>query len=309
MAIGRELTKRFEEIHRGPAGGLRAWLDAKPERRKGEFAIAIDAVPAVDAGKGRVAGDAAELEHVLAQLLAHMPISQAVRLARDLTGAPHKALYATALALRAREALSRSAIDHEGRAARERANSLRLGKRFAARAEGPVVQLVQAVFEAHPESRGRHRRCLRKPAARGQRVLGRRKRAELQEVGDWRRGSRRQRCRWRDARRVGGRCRRGAATGTGDGAARGGSAAAGTAGATTDSNSSRAGAGGEASEGAVDIATGGEAGAGAADAATGDTTGVALACSWAGCASNCVISSTSTSALPALTYPSFAAAT
>ncbi len=103
VAIGRELTKRFEEIHRGPAGGLRAWLDAKPERRKGEFAIAIDAVAAVEAGTSRAEADAAELERVLAQLLAHMPISQAVRLARDLTGAPHKALYATALALRARE--------------------------------------------------------------------------------------------------------------------------------------------------------------------------------------------------------------
>lgn len=99
VALGRELTKRFEEIYRGPAGGAHDWLAARPGRGKGEFVIAIDAAPraaAPDAGAG---GD--EARRVLAQLLAHMPTSAAVRLARELTGAPHKTLYAMALEMRA----------------------------------------------------------------------------------------------------------------------------------------------------------------------------------------------------------------
>ncbi len=100
VAIGRELTKRFEEIYRGPLGGVPGWLDAKAERRKGEFAIAIDAVPATDSPPpGRHTID---LEQLLLGLLEQMPTSAAVRLARDLTGAPHKALYAMALAARDR---------------------------------------------------------------------------------------------------------------------------------------------------------------------------------------------------------------
>ncbi|HEY5632638.1 MAG TPA: 16S rRNA (cytidine(1402)-2'-O)-methyltransferase [Burkholderiaceae bacterium] len=101
VALGRELTKRFEEIYRGPAGGARDWLAARPERGKGEFVIAIEAAPRSAASDAEAGGDQAR--SVLAQLLAHMPTSAAVRLARELTGAPHKALYAMALEMRARD--------------------------------------------------------------------------------------------------------------------------------------------------------------------------------------------------------------
>ncbi|MCL4743984.1 MAG: 16S rRNA (cytidine(1402)-2'-O)-methyltransferase [Burkholderiaceae bacterium] len=100
VAIGRELTKRFEEIYRGALGEVPQWLDAKPERRKGEFAIAIDAAPASDAHPP--GQHAVDLGQLLAVLLEQMPTSAAVRRARELTGAPHKTLYAMALAARDR---------------------------------------------------------------------------------------------------------------------------------------------------------------------------------------------------------------
>lgn len=101
IAIGRELTKTFEEIWRGPAADAPGWLAERPERTRGEFAIAIDRSPPDDA-RAATAGAAAsfDAETLLVALLAELPISRAVRLARTLTGKPHRELYASALALR-----------------------------------------------------------------------------------------------------------------------------------------------------------------------------------------------------------------
>jgi 16S rRNA (cytidine1402-2'-O)-methyltransferase len=102
LAIGRELTKAFEEIWRGPAGDAPAWLAAKPERTRGEFVIAVDR-PADDGTAATPAEEAVAIEtgRLLACLLQELPLSRAVKLAQQLTGAPHRELYAKALQAKA----------------------------------------------------------------------------------------------------------------------------------------------------------------------------------------------------------------
>ena len=94
VSIGRELTKQFEEIDTVPAEGLAAWLAAKEQRTRGEFALVLHPA-AQDA-----AGPAGEGERVLRLLLSELPVKSAVRLAAEITGAPRNALYDQALQLR-----------------------------------------------------------------------------------------------------------------------------------------------------------------------------------------------------------------
>lgn len=101
MAIGRELTKAFEEIYRGNAANAPAWLAERPERLRGEFVIAIDrreAAPAQAPG-ARIAAKAIDPDALLARLMQDLAPSRAVKLAQELTGLPHRELYARALAL------------------------------------------------------------------------------------------------------------------------------------------------------------------------------------------------------------------
>ena len=168
LAIGRERTKRFEEVVRITTGGAVAWLQSRPTRSRGEFVLAVGApvaepvalaagaagaagAAAADAAvagtsdqyrerpTGDVAMDAADdaagdetedgtgpagspdrmtsvagttalvpalaqalpdSRALLARLLRDLPVSRAVKLARDLTGLPHKELYSLALELK-----------------------------------------------------------------------------------------------------------------------------------------------------------------------------------------------------------------
>lgn len=157
LAIGRELTKRFEEVARITTGSALAWLQMRPARLRGEFVLAVGA-PVSAAANAAIAqtsdphrearsgettddatmhatGEAADdetedgthqadspdnatsipgatspaptLAHalpdsrtLLARLLRDLPVSRAVKLARDLTGLPHKDLYSLALQLK-----------------------------------------------------------------------------------------------------------------------------------------------------------------------------------------------------------------
>lgn len=94
-AIARELTKAFETIHVAPLGELLAWLQADPDRQRGEFVILVSGhrPSAVDE-------DLAAAERVLRTLLAELPVRQAAGLAAELTGLPRNRLYELALALR-----------------------------------------------------------------------------------------------------------------------------------------------------------------------------------------------------------------
>lgn len=122
LALGRELTKRFEEIHVCRAGETAAWLAADPNRERGEYVLVVAAAgydPERAARHGEDGSDArpasaahappqdepvetasatVEVAALLAALLEELPVSRAVRIAERATGLPHRLLYRLALA-------------------------------------------------------------------------------------------------------------------------------------------------------------------------------------------------------------------
>ena len=92
VTVGRELTKQFEEIATLPAQDLSAWLDAGPQRTRGEFTLVLHASIARE--------DHDDCLRVLKLLLAELPLKTAVRLAAQITDAPRNELYDTALKLK-----------------------------------------------------------------------------------------------------------------------------------------------------------------------------------------------------------------
>ena len=93
VTVGRELTKQFEEIATVACAALPAWVQASPQRVRGEFALLLHGMPVV-------ADDAAP-KRVLQLLLAELPVKTAVKLASEITGAPRNGLYEAALAMKA----------------------------------------------------------------------------------------------------------------------------------------------------------------------------------------------------------------
>jgi 16S rRNA (cytidine1402-2'-O)-methyltransferase len=94
IVIARELTKVFETVHECALGDAPDWLNADPNRLKGEFVLVVQGVAAQ---RDRYQEDA---ERVLKVLLSELPLKQAVKLAADITGAKRNALYERALVLR-----------------------------------------------------------------------------------------------------------------------------------------------------------------------------------------------------------------
>lgn len=96
VSVGRELTKQFEDVDTLPAAQLPAWLNAHPQRTRGEFALLVHArAPVATATEGELDGEALR---VLDALLDELPVKSAVKLAARLTGQPRNALYGAALA-------------------------------------------------------------------------------------------------------------------------------------------------------------------------------------------------------------------
>jgi len=93
-SVGRELTKRFEHVYRGTLGELAAQCTRDPDMSRGECVVVVAGAPA---GSG---DDAEEREamRTLGILLGELPVSQAARLAAQLTGRSRKELYERALA-------------------------------------------------------------------------------------------------------------------------------------------------------------------------------------------------------------------
>ena len=94
LVVGRELTKRFEEIARMPLAEAEAWFKADANRERGEFVLAVSAAPEQE-------GMDADSERVLKVLLAELPTKQAAKLAAEITGQSKNDLYARALQLKA----------------------------------------------------------------------------------------------------------------------------------------------------------------------------------------------------------------
>ncbi|MCO5099313.1 MAG: 16S rRNA (cytidine(1402)-2'-O)-methyltransferase [Burkholderiaceae bacterium] len=98
IAIGRELTKRYEEIHVCDVADATAWLDADENRLRGEYVLVVSPAAAVDDGQGAAGGAAVDVAALLSELLAEIPLSRAVRLVGRVTSVPRRTLYAMALA-------------------------------------------------------------------------------------------------------------------------------------------------------------------------------------------------------------------
>jgi 16S rRNA (cytidine1402-2'-O)-methyltransferase len=114
VTVGRELTKQFEEVAEVAAQDLSAWLQANPNRTRGEFVLMVHP-QAATTDDGALSTAALR---TLDLLLAELPLKTAVRLAADISGEPRNALYHAALARRSARS-SDSENDSDGAASAE----------------------------------------------------------------------------------------------------------------------------------------------------------------------------------------------
>lgn len=91
--VARELTKRFEQIERGPLGYLVEWIAADANRQKGEFVVMVHGAEAA------ATANETETHRILAILLQSLSVKQAAAVAAEITGQRRNALYQLALEL------------------------------------------------------------------------------------------------------------------------------------------------------------------------------------------------------------------
>jgi len=96
ITLGRELTKRFEEIVTLPAAHMPDWLAADPRRGQGEFVLIVHEMPRPTpaAQNNMVSPDALTLLDALRESLS---VRDAARVAARVTGVPRDMLYRAAL--------------------------------------------------------------------------------------------------------------------------------------------------------------------------------------------------------------------
>lgn len=97
-AIGRELTKRYECTYRGTLGELAQRSERDADMTRGELVIVVAGADA-QAADARAAREQ-EAGRVLGVLLGELPVSQAARIAAQITGTGRSEMYARALALK-----------------------------------------------------------------------------------------------------------------------------------------------------------------------------------------------------------------
>ncbi len=90
LVIGRELTKKFEEVARLRLAEAAAWLAAQPHREQGEFVLVLAPGTETQAHEK-------DAERILEALLDVLGPSEAARLAARITGVPRRMLYRKAL--------------------------------------------------------------------------------------------------------------------------------------------------------------------------------------------------------------------
>jgi 16S rRNA (cytidine1402-2'-O)-methyltransferase len=93
-AVARELTKKFETVYRGSLGSLARQAGANDDMARGEIVILVQGAPTTTPAAE------ADADRVLRALLGELPVSQAARLAAQITGHARKELYERALRLR-----------------------------------------------------------------------------------------------------------------------------------------------------------------------------------------------------------------
>ena len=93
-AVLREMTKRFESAYRGTLGELGERCARDPDMSRGEIVLVVQGAA------GEASADDVETERVLNILLEAVPVSQAARIAAQITGRARKELYERALRLR-----------------------------------------------------------------------------------------------------------------------------------------------------------------------------------------------------------------
>jgi 16S rRNA (cytidine1402-2'-O)-methyltransferase len=86
FVVGRELTKKFEQIHSGKLSEFAPWLGANADHVRGEFVIAVAAPIRNKQALEEEIPEALSIQQVdlLRTLLEHMPLSQAVKVAEGL---------------------------------------------------------------------------------------------------------------------------------------------------------------------------------------------------------------------------------
>lgn len=91
LCLARELTKQYETIYRASVAEVLRFVEQHPQQQKGEFVLVL-------AGNAeQPAVDDAECERILSVLLQELPLAQAVKLARSLTGISRQKIYQRAL--------------------------------------------------------------------------------------------------------------------------------------------------------------------------------------------------------------------
>lgn len=95
ITIARELTKTFETFHRCLLSEATGWLLADANQQRGEFVLLVEAAPPKEES-----AISAEVQRILALLLAELPLKQAVKLAVEITGVKKNLLYEYALTLK-----------------------------------------------------------------------------------------------------------------------------------------------------------------------------------------------------------------
>lgn len=96
VTLCRELSKQFENIATMPVLELAGWLKADANRLRGEFVLVVHARPTSQ----EVVGISPQVQALLAELVAHVPVKQAAALVAEVLGLPRKSLYDDALRLR-----------------------------------------------------------------------------------------------------------------------------------------------------------------------------------------------------------------
>jgi 16S rRNA (cytidine1402-2'-O)-methyltransferase len=94
-AVAREITKKFETVHRGTLGALAQRATTDPDMTRGEIVVVVSGAEARD----ETAANTAAASAVLRALLEELPVSQAAKLAARITGRGRNELYELALAI------------------------------------------------------------------------------------------------------------------------------------------------------------------------------------------------------------------